>query len=97
MLKYLTTRMRNIWIPFLLLVLLSSCSLFRARVEPYPEGIIFPLSPANTLDFEGEVHEALLLRDGRLYLATHEGRVYTVDAGEPEIEWEFQMRAAGAG
>ena len=97
MLKYLTPCMRKIWIPFLLLVLLSSCSLFRARVEPYPEGIIFPLTPAHTLDYEGEVRESLLLRDGRLYLATHEGHVYAVDAGEPKIEWEFQMRAAGAG
>jgi len=89
--------MKNIWVPLILLAALASCSLFRSRAELYPEGIIFPLSKAHTLSFEGEILESLLLRDGRLFLATHEGRVYAMDAGEPEMAWEFRMRSAAAG
>lgn len=88
--------MKKIWISLILLACLPACSLFRAGTVPYPEGIIFPLTEAHSLDIGGEVRESLRLRGDRLYFTTHEGRVYGIDARGRETKWEFRMDAEAA-
>jgi outer membrane protein assembly factor BamB len=88
--------MKKIWVLLILLAGLPACSLFRAKTVPYPERIIFPLRQTHSLGIAGEVRESLLLREDHLYFTTYEGRVYSIDARERKVEWEFRMNAAGA-
>jgi outer membrane protein assembly factor BamB len=78
--------------PLLLIVFLflSACSLFRAKVLPYPEGIIFPLRLAHEVAFEGEITDYLVRKDNRLYFSTRNGSVHCIDAESREVVWRFQ-------
>jgi outer membrane protein assembly factor BamB len=82
--------------PVLLLVLaLSSCSLFRSRVEPYPAGVIFPLTEAGKLTFEGDINGALAQgEEGQLYFSTDKGHLYCLEGSPPKIAWDAANAAA---
>jgi outer membrane protein assembly factor BamB len=77
--------------PVFFLALLSlSCSLFRARVKPYPAGLIFPLAEAGRVTVEGDVNGTLVRgEDGRLYFSTDKGGLYCLESAAPKIAWQL--------
>jgi outer membrane protein assembly factor BamB len=77
--------------PVFFLALLSvSCSLFRARVKPYPSGLIFPLAEAGRVTVEGDVNGTLVKgEDGRLYFSTDKGGLYCLEGATPKIAWQL--------
>lgn len=81
--------------PVLLLVLfLSSCSVFRTRVKPYPSGVVFPLAEAGKVTFEGNINRTLVKGDdGRLYFSTDRGRLYCLEGAPPTIAWHLDNPA----
>lgn len=78
----------------LIFLIMSACSLFRAKVLPYPEGIIFPLNVAHEVVFEGEIVDSLSQQEGRVYFSTRKGYVYCFDAGTQKEVWKFQTEDA---
>jgi hypothetical protein len=38
----------------LLILILASCSLFKAKIPPYPDGIIFPMEKIRESSFDSE-------------------------------------------
>ncbi len=90
MLSYgLSKQMRKILVTLLILVFLSVCSLFRAKVPPYPSGVVFPLINDTELAYEGEIINLIQKSDSRFYLSTRNGRVYCIDGQKPEILWRY--------
>ncbi len=70
---------------------MTACSLFRARMEPYPAGVVFPLIKAYSLSLSGEMSGPLLYRSERIYFATSEGRIICVSAQTREQIWTYEM------
>ena len=83
-------KMRKILLLALIILFVSGCSLFRAKVLPYPEGIIFPLNVAHELVFEGEIVDSLTQQEGKLFFSTRKGYVYCIDAISQKQIWKFQ-------
>ncbi len=78
----------------ILVVILSSvCSLFRAKVVPYPTGVTFPLIEDGELPYEGEIIPQIQSIDSFLYFSTRKGKVYCVDAQNRRILWQFETAA----
>jgi outer membrane protein assembly factor BamB len=74
----------------LFVVILSSvCSLFRAKVAPYPTGVIFPLVEDGELFYEGEIIAQIQRTDQFLYFSTRKGKVYSVDGQSRQVLWRF--------
>jgi outer membrane protein assembly factor BamB len=67
-----------------------SCSLFRAKVAPYPTGVIFPLEEAGRVEFEGRTIGSLARDEaGRIFFSTDKGYLYCLDSATREISWHF--------
>jgi outer membrane protein assembly factor BamB len=73
------------------LVLFSfSCSLFKAKIAPYPSGVIFPLEAAGNVEFEGLIVGSLVDDSaGKLFFATDKGYLYCLDSATQKISWCF--------
>jgi len=72
-------------------LILASCSLFRAKIAPYPSGIVFPIEKAAEIVFQGEIIDPMLAEKGRIYIATRGGRLYGIDAAAQKILWEIKI------
>jgi outer membrane protein assembly factor BamB len=75
---------------FSLALLGLSCSLFKARIAPYPSGVIFPLEEAGRIEFEGRIVGRLAQDEaGRLFFSTDKGYLYCLDSATKEVSWHF--------
>jgi len=75
---------------FSLVSLALSCSLFRAKIAPYPAGVTFPLQEAGRVEFEGKIVGGLEKDEtGRIYFSTDKGYLYCLDSATREISWKF--------
>lgn len=84
--------MRKIVFVFLCLLVLNSCSIFKGKVKPYPEGLIFPLVKENELSYKGEIIEFAYLKENRLFFSTKTGTVYCMDVLNRKVLWEFKIQ-----
>lgn len=75
---------------FLAIILCAvACSLFRPQLEPYPDGVVFPLAEEFRLTFEGKILGPVLKSGARLFMATDKGVVYCIDGAERRVLWTF--------
>lgn len=66
-----------------------SCSLFEAKIAPYPRGVGFPLTEAARIPYEGRIIQAIQKADGNLYFATDKGLLYCLDLSAQKIKWKY--------
>ena len=71
-----------------------SCSLFRSRPAPYPEGVVFPLAETAKVEFEGRAIKSLVRSGDRLHFSTDKGAVHCLDALGRKILWTYVSPAA---
>jgi hypothetical protein len=77
------------WVAFLLISLGFSCSLFRAKVPPYPQGVLFPLAEAARISYKGRIVRSLLDRGRNLYFSTDGGLLYCLDGTTEKTLWTY--------
>lgn len=82
---------KKIILSFLAVFFLSSCSLIRPKIPPYPSGVFFPLEEGGELTFAGEVIDRVENLDGNLYFSTQNGFVYAIDGRKREILWGLKV------
>jgi outer membrane protein assembly factor BamB len=80
----------------LLFVILSCqfCSLFKAKVVPYPTGVIFPVMKDKEISYEGEIISPFQKKDHFFYFSTRKGNVYCVDGLKREMLWQVDIPAS---
>jgi len=76
----------------LLILSLSSCSLFKAKTLPYPDGIIFPMEKIRENSFDSEPFEIIHREKSILYFSTRGGKVICFDIETKKTAWEFQVK-----
>lgn len=88
--------MKKSAIPLFLIFILFCpyCSLFRAKVVPYPTGVIFPVTGDHELSYEGEVISPVRRQDHLIYFSTRNGKVYCADVLKKEIQWKVELSAS---
>ncbi len=69
----------------------NSCSLFRAKIVPYPSGVIFPVVKDQEFSYEGEIISRIQKKDHFLYFSTRNGKVYCFDGQKKEMLWHFDI------
>jgi len=84
--------MRKTAFVILCLLVVNSCSIFKGKVEPYPEGLIFPLVKDDELTYKGEIIEFAYLKEDRLFFSTKTGTVYCMDVLDRKMIWEFKIK-----
>ncbi len=57
----------------LLILVLASCSLFKEKTPPYPDGIIFPMEKIWESSFDSEPIEVIHREKNNLYFSTRGG------------------------
>lgn len=72
-----------------LILFCNFCSLFKAKVLPYPSGVIFPVAEDHEVSYEGEIISRIQKKDHLLYFSTRKGKVYCLDGENREIVWQF--------
>jgi len=72
------------------LLLGAACSLFKARVVPYPQGVSFPLAEESSFVFPGMIVPPVQHKGGVLYFAVRKGGVLAMDVFRGRISWEFK-------
>jgi len=75
----------------LLAFALVSCSLFRAKIPPYPTGIVFPLEIASRIEYQGEIIIPMQPEGSRIYVSTRSGYLYCFDGLERKTIWELHV------
>jgi outer membrane protein assembly factor BamB len=73
------------------ILLCQSCSLFKAKVVPYPAGVVFPVEMDHELTYEGEIIPPVQKQEQFIYFSTRKGKVYCVDGSKREIAWHLDM------
>lgn len=76
----------------LCLLFLNCCSLFKGKIQPYPEGLIFPLVQDEELTYKGEIIDFAYLKEDKLYFSIKTGKVYCLDVINRKISWEFKTK-----
>jgi outer membrane protein assembly factor BamB len=71
-----------------------ACSIFRARVAPYPTGVVFPLAEAARFALDGRLVRSLVRVEGKLYFSTDRGFVYCLEEDGRKILWTYAAGAA---
>jgi putative nucleotidyltransferase with HDIG domain len=72
----------------------SSCALFRGKPEPYPTGLIFPLTVDGQLSYPGEINGLIQRTPAGLVLSTKKGAVLAVDEAQRKILWTYKIPEA---
>jgi outer membrane protein assembly factor BamB len=73
------------------ILLTHFCSIFKAKVVPYPTGVIFPVVEDHVLSYEGEIVSSMQKDDHLLYFCTRKGKIYCVDGQEKEMLWDMDI------
>jgi len=84
--------MRKIAFVLFCLLVLNSCSLFKSKVQPYPEGLIFPLVKDEELRYQGEIIEFAYLKEDRLFFSTKTDTLYCLDIANRKVLWEYKTK-----
>lgn len=74
-----------------ILIVLSSCSLFRKKIAPYPSGLIFPVEEASQIEYKGEINNPMNKRGTLVFISTRAGYLYCVDGSSQVIQWEVKL------
>ena len=74
---------------FALILVSASCALLRARVEPYPSGLMFPVIEETRLAVEGKINGLVRGTGGALYFSTDKGKIIRLDPETRRILWEY--------
>ena len=74
-----------------ILLLLSSCSLFRKKTPPYPTGIMFPVEEAHQILYEGEINNPMKKKGDLVFISTRAGILYCVNGSSQSIQWQVQL------
>lgn len=78
---------------FIMLILaLTTCSLFKAKIPSYPDGIIFPMEKIRESSFDSEIIEIIHREKSNLYFSTRGGKVICIDIEGKKPVWEFQVK-----
>ena len=78
---------------YLLLIIASvSFSACRARIAPYPTGIIFPLAVDREIPYAGEITDVLCKQGDSLIFSTQKGLVYALNSSTRKIAWQFSCQ-----
>jgi outer membrane protein assembly factor BamB len=80
---------KNIFLIFFFLPALS-CSIFRAKVSSYPEGVFFPVEMAVKLTYEGQIIALIMQKEENLYLSTRSGYLYCVNGRDIQMRWKHK-------
>jgi len=80
----------------LLCIILFShfCSIFKAKVVPYPTGVIFPVENAHELSYEGEIVSLIQKEGNLLFFSTRKGKIYCIDGQKREMLWKVDIPAS---
>ncbi len=76
----------------LLILSLSSCSLFKVKTPPYPDGITFPMEKIWENSFESGPIEVIHREKNNLYFSTREGKVICFNIEAKKAAWVFQVK-----
>ncbi|HEX9901719.1 MAG TPA: PQQ-binding-like beta-propeller repeat protein [Acidobacteriota bacterium] len=68
----------------------AGCSLLSVKPVPPASGPVFPLAPALSINYRGQVIPPGLKDGSHYYFTTDSGRVLAVDVRRREIAWEFR-------
>lgn len=68
----------------------AACSLFKARIAPYPRGVLFPLAEESSFVFPGKIVPPVRNKDGVLYFVVRQGGVFALDVFQGRVSWEFK-------
>lgn len=68
------------------------CALFRAKIPPYPTGLIFPIEEIFSVAYGGEIEGLMLRGDGNLFFSTRNGHVFCLDGLQKKILWSFKAQ-----
>ena len=74
-------------------LLLSCCSLFKARIPPYPTGLLFPIEESFSVGYGGEIISFIQRSGGILYFSTRNGYIFCLDGPGKKILWKFKAQA----
>jgi outer membrane protein assembly factor BamB len=78
----------------LVIVFCHFCSLFRAKIAPYPSGVVFPVGKDHELSYEGEIISLIQTQNHLLYFSTRKGKLYCIDGQKKEVLWLFDIPAS---
>ncbi|MGD8537328.1 MAG: PQQ-binding-like beta-propeller repeat protein [Candidatus Aminicenantes bacterium] len=73
------------------LFVMSSCSLFRKKIAPYPSGIMFPVEEAHQIPYKGEINNPMKKRGTLIFISTRAGILYCVESSSQKIQWQVQF------
>jgi outer membrane protein assembly factor BamB len=76
---------------FCVILLSQFCSLFRAKIVPYPTGVIFPVVEDHVISYEGEIVSSIQKDDHLLYYCTRKGKIYCVDGQKKTMLWKVDV------
>lgn len=82
--------MKKATVLFSLAFALYSCSIFKTKPLPYPEGVIFPVEKEEELVYEGEIIDSLVRSGENLFFSTRNGSVYCIDGRERRVQWQYK-------
>ena len=80
----------------LIIVFCHFCSLFRAKIAPYPSGVVFPVEKDHEFTYKGEIISLIQTQNHLLYFSTRKGKVYCIDGQKQEMLWRFDISASFA-
>jgi len=83
--------MRKSAILLFVILFCQFCSLFKAKVVPYPSGVIFPVMKDQEISYEGEIISPFQIKDHFFYFSTRKGKVYCVDGLKREMLWQVDI------
>ena len=83
--------MRKSAILLFVILFFQFCSLFKAKVVPYPSGVIFPLEQEQHILYDGEIIAPIQKKDQFFYFCTRKGKVYCVDGLKKEMLWQLDI------
>ena len=86
--------MKKSVILFCVVLFCQSCSLFKAKIVPYPTGVIFPVEMDEEQSYEGEIISPIQKESHLLYFSTRKGKVYCVDGQKREMLWHTDIPAS---
>lgn len=70
------------------------CSLFKAKIVPYPKGVIFPVVKDQEQSYEGAIISPIQKEGHLLYFSTRKGKVYCFDGLKKEMLWHADISAS---
>lgn len=84
--------MKKLAFLFFISLFLGFCSFFKAKVLPYPSGVIFPIEKDEEIIYQGKIIDPMQKINRTIYFSTLIGIVYSFDSLERKILWKFEAK-----